>query len=174
MIGSFLIIGINLVWGLIYYLEVPIINQYKFEKNEPWPWHSDPNFRQRLSKAFVLIFFNLFVMNNLCQLFLAHFVTDWKVFVNFDRDNLPSIQKVIKQLLLFTVMDDMSFYFLHRLFHTKSAYLPLYQMFHKVHHEFNHTITVAFIYVHPIEYIFNNWMVPYSGIWIVSFLYGRE
>ena len=47
-------------------------------------------------------------------------------------------------------------------------------MFHKVHHEFNHTLTIAFIYVHPIEYIFCNLMVSYSAIWIVSFLYGRE
>jgi hypothetical protein len=42
-IGATMIsIFINIAWMFVYYIEHPLINQYKMLKDEPWPWHTDP------------------------------------------------------------------------------------------------------------------------------------
>ena len=53
------------------------------------------------------------------------------------------------------MLEDFSFYFIHRLLHTKSKYLPLYQMIHKQHHEHVNPISVAAEDIHPVEFFFN-------------------
>lgn len=52
--------------------------------------------------------------------------------------------------------EDLSFHFLHRLFHCKHKNLPLYQMFHKIHHEHSHPVSISAEYSHPVEYALAN------------------
>lgn len=54
-------------------------------------------------------------------------------------------------------MEDLSFYFAHR-----SLHVPfLYKKIHKIHHEFNNTVSIASSHAHPIEYLFGN-SIPMS------------
>lgn len=174
MVATLTTIVINIAWAFVYWIEHPWINQYKALKYDPWPWHEDPNFKSLLWKAIKVFCFNIGVMNNLCQLFVIFIVCGGKNYVNFDKNQMPGPLTIAKQQLIFAIMDDFCFYFFHRLFHSKSPYLPLYQWFHKMHHEFKHTITIAFVYAHPFEYIFCNWFVPHSGIFLLSALYGAK
>lgn len=173
-IGTVYVLVLNLFWAIIYYLELPITQRYKVEQNKPWPWHDDPKFQRKLWKAIGVLFFNLFGMNVFCHLMHFHFCMDWKMFVTFDPNKIPTMDKIVKQIVVFAIMEDLTFYTFHRLFHIKSPWMPLYQMFHKTHHEFTQTITVAFAYCHPIEYIVCNWFTPYSGVFLLSWLYGRD
>ena len=50
----------------------------------------------------------------------------------------------------------MTFHFMHRLFHCRSKYLPMYQMFHKQHHKFVYTTSIASVHAHPVEHFFVN------------------
>ena len=50
------------------------------------------------------------------------------------------------------IVEDTGFYWSHRTLHLKF----LYKHIHKKHHTFNDTISIAYIYTHPVEYIFGN------------------
>lgn len=63
---------------------------------------------------------------------------------------------------------DFTFHVTHRAFHCNWKYLPLYQKFHKMHHEFTHTISIAFTYAHPVEFLICNLLPLISGILILG------
>lgn len=50
------------------------------------------------------------------------------------------------------LVEDFSFYWMHRLFHTPY----LYKKFHKYHHEFVTPIALGTLYAHPLEHILAN------------------
>jgi len=56
------------------------------------------------------------------------------------------------------IVEDTSFYWLHRLFHTPR----FYKLIHKKHHEFINTVGIASEYAHPLEFAFGN-LLP-SGL----------
>ena len=64
----------------------------------------------------------------------------------------PSWIAVLWQLPVFLVADDICFYFLHRVLHTRW----LYRHVHKVHHRVTAPSALAGAYFHPIEYALIN------------------
>ena len=69
--------------------------------------------------------------------------------------DLADTFQFIVQICFCLVVDDIAFYFTHRLMHTPF----FYTRFHKVHHSFTSTISLATSYTHPFEYLFGN-MLP--------------
>lgn len=57
----------------------------------------------------------------------------------------------VTNFILWLIVTDFWFYFLHRLFHTKQLY-----RFHKVHHDYSYTFGMGAIYAHPIDFIVTN------------------
>jgi sterol desaturase/sphingolipid hydroxylase (fatty acid hydroxylase superfamily) len=51
------------------------------------------------------------------------------------------------------ICEDFAYHCLHRLFHCRSKYLPLYQLFHKKHHKFIYTVSISSVYAHPGEHL---------------------
>ena len=47
------------------------------------------------------------------------------------------------------LIEDFTFYWGHRILH-----LPKLYRFHKIHHEFTNTTSIAVLYCHPVEHIF--------------------
>ena len=78
----------------------------------------------------------------------------------------PEFVETMKQLGFFIVVEDFSFYWLHRLLHTPW----LYRMIHKQHHEYKVTISIAAEYAHPVEYVVGNSLPVALG----PLLYGQE
>nr|XP_002129861.1 fatty acid hydroxylase domain-containing protein 2-like [Ciona intestinalis] len=70
-------------------------------------------------------------------------------------EDLPTFSKLLQQLILFVVLQEIGFYYLHRMMH----YPLLYKRIHKVHHEWTAPISLAVVYVHPIEHVIVN-MIP--------------
>jgi sterol desaturase/sphingolipid hydroxylase (fatty acid hydroxylase superfamily) len=93
--------------------------------------------------------------------------------------NLPSLMEIAKTMAIAHVFNDFTFYWSHRLLHTKF----FYGKFHKQHHQYIGTMGIAAEYAHPVEALFSN-LIPSLGgvvffgchhplavlVWIVSFL----
>jgi sterol desaturase/sphingolipid hydroxylase (fatty acid hydroxylase superfamily) len=62
------------------------------------------------------------------------------------------------------VVEDFTFYWSHRLLHTPF----LYKNFHKIHHEYNTSVSIASVYAHPIEYTLGNIMPCSYGFLILG------
>lgn len=68
---------------------------------------------------------------------------------------LPSFQRGLMELAVCVVVEELMFYYSHRLFHHPG----LYKHFHKQHHEWTAPIGVVSIYAHPVEHVMSN-MLP--------------
>lgn len=63
----------------------------------------------------------------------------------------PEPTTMMMQFLFFMLVEDFLFFWGHYQLHTPSLY-----WIHKVHHEYNITVTIAATSSHPIEYFFTN------------------
>ena len=67
-------------------------------------------------------------------------------------EKLPTFNRLIYELLFIILIEEIFFYYGHRLLHTRF----FYKRFHKVHHEWTSSIGVVSIYCHPVEHIMTN------------------
>ncbi|KAL2094778.1 hypothetical protein ACEWY4_009497 [Coilia grayii] len=68
---------------------------------------------------------------------------------------LPTFHWVLFELSLCGLLEEVLFYYSHRLFHHPA----LYKHFHKIHHEWTAPIGVVSLYSHPLEHMLSN-MLP--------------
>ncbi|GFY76461.1 fatty acid hydroxylase domain-containing protein 2 [Trichonephila inaurata madagascariensis] len=72
------------------------------------------------------------------------------------------IQRLFGEILLSIAVEEILFYYLHRILHHPS----LYKHYHKKHHEFTSPIAISAIYCHPVEHILCN-LLPVLVPWIL-------
>jgi len=68
-----------------------------------------------------------------------------------DIDNTPSVIQMLPHFIFFQIMEDIMFFGAHRLLH-----FPFLYKFHKVHHEYKVTVTIAALHSHLIEFLISN------------------
>ncbi|CAJ1063670.1 fatty acid hydroxylase domain-containing protein 2 [Xyrichtys novacula] len=68
---------------------------------------------------------------------------------------LPTFHWALMELAFFSIVEEVLFYYSHRLFHHPS----LYKHYHKQHHEWTAPIGVVATYAHPLEHMLSN-MLP--------------
>ena len=151
VIGSFLIhlivyILVNSFFFSLYYFENSKIKSWKVSK-EPWPFSSDPLIKQKLFKVL-----KCFIINNLFVVLPISSIQGFNVKYLIKPEEFSSLWVNFIQILFFLLSEDLMFYWTHRLLHTPY----LYKKFHKQHHEFNVSISVASEYAHPAEFLIGN------------------
>lgn len=72
---------------------------------------------------------------------------------------LPTFYWVCFEILIFSLVEEVFFYYSHRLLHHRY----LYRHIHKIHHEWTAPIGIVSIYAHPIEHLFSNMIPPTLG-----------
>jgi sterol desaturase/sphingolipid hydroxylase (fatty acid hydroxylase superfamily) len=78
--------------------------------------------------------------------------------------NLPSTQTMALHFFVFAVVEEIGFYYSHRLAHHPN----IYKAIHKKHHIFTSPIAAAAIFAHPIEHFVSNLAPVLSGPLVVS------
>jgi sterol desaturase/sphingolipid hydroxylase (fatty acid hydroxylase superfamily) len=72
---------------------------------------------------------------------------------------LPTFQWVVLELVVYMLVEEVFFYYTHRLLHHKR----IYKYIHKTHHEWQASIGIIGIYAHPVEHVLSNLMPPVLG-----------
>jgi methylsterol monooxygenase/4-alpha-methyl-delta7-sterol-4alpha-methyl oxidase len=150
----------NSFFTLLYILENPLIESWKISK-EPWPWKSDPLFKDKLIKVL-----KSFLLNNTIVIIPLSLLQGLRVNYLTRPEDFPSLSINFFQILFFILVEDCLFYWSHRILH--SAYL--YKNIHKQHHEFNISISVASEYSHPLEFFIGNIVPVGAGPFILRVL----
>lgn len=65
---------------------------------------------------------------------------------------LPTFHWVLMELVIFTLSEEVAFYYSHRFLHRPT----IYKFIHKQHHEWTSPIAVTAIYTHPLEHVLSN------------------
>ncbi|KAK8750442.1 hypothetical protein OTU49_014833, partial [Cherax quadricarinatus] len=69
--------------------------------------------------------------------------------------HLPPLHRVLAHLLVCILLEEVAFYYLHRLFHQRLLYTHV----HKIHHQWKSPIAITAAYAHPVEHVLCN-LVP--------------
>ena len=153
-ITSILIIVINIFAFLHSYLfvKLKIGNSTRIQKKEVRP---DLNYLISHTPRFLVNVISLILLSGAGLYFFYDYIID---------TNKISIVHIVIPVFIIFIIDDVFFYFVHRLIHVNKF---LYKKIHRIHHEANMPIAVDYIYAHPLE-----WMVGYIGPFIGILLYG--
>jgi len=82
----------------------------------------------------------------------------------FDFESFPSHSEIILHILFMMLVEDFCFYWSHRLLHHRK----LYNIIHKVHHEYYNSVSIASLYAHPLEYLFSNLLPTSMGFMLLG------
>ncbi|KAJ8344609.1 hypothetical protein AAFF_G00222130, partial [Aldrovandia affinis] len=81
------------------------------------------------------------------MVWLAFLVMKWRG--NPCSLELPSFHRVLLEMAICGLLEEVIFYYSHRLFHHPT----LYKHIHKIHHEWTAPIGVISLYTHPVEHV---------------------
>lgn len=133
-----------IVFGVLYKLQIPFIENFKTNPNCPWPWNSeDPKVQADHWERTKQSLRWLAAVQTVS--FLVSSVADASS-MNHHPDNIPEWYISMFQCVVGTFMYDFCFYWAHRLMHTKYLY-----RFHKQHHSYKNNDVLAAFYAHPLD-----------------------
>lgn len=154
-------ISIFIVFGLLFtLLDVwgpGALTQYKIQSSKNVPL-SPADLYKLLKQDFI----NIFIVSPFFSLVASRLLI-WRGMTTAPED-MPTFQRFLLDITLILLMQDVLFYYLHRLFH----YPPLYRAYHKRHHEFTSPVAIAAVYAHPVEHVCVNLL----SVWLPTFILG--
>lgn len=81
-----------------------------------------------------------------------------------DENPSPTLLGTLQSLLFFLAVEEVLFYYVHRMLHTPL----LFQYIHAVHHEFIAPVAIATTYAHPVEHLLCNVVPVLTGPFLLQ------
>lgn len=126
-------------------------------KYKTQPGKNEPVEKDKLWKAFKTVIFNQLILG--IPLLSLYSYAKVKIGSPYSSEDLPSVFRIVCELTVITVIEEIGFYYTHRLVH----WGPLYKWIHKQHHEWTAPIALIAFYAHPIEYVVSNSVPVMTG-----------
>ncbi|XP_035659138.1 fatty acid hydroxylase domain-containing protein 2-like [Branchiostoma floridae] len=126
--------------------------RYKIQEEKNVP--VDP---VKLWKTVKLVLFNQFIVTGLVIFLTAPTLFHWRG-MPCGRE-LPWFHWVLVELIVFVLVEEVMFYYSHRLLHQPA----MYKRIHKKHHEWTAPIGIVAVYAHPVEHILSNVLPVAAG-----------
>ena len=148
----------NIIMLPIYYFQHPFFEQFKIQRDRPWPWRDE---RENVRRAFWALSARSVKLTLINMFILLPIMAIQKILLiqslgkvnpsafRTDDESWPSMMDNSRDLILLTVLHEFGFYSAHRLMHT---FPSLYQ-YHKVHHEYKCNTTLGAQHNHPVDFI---------------------
>lgn len=162
MWGTYVVL-IVIFWafnGFLFVLDLTcwpqFLTRYKIQEGKNTPVN-----KQKLMSAILLVLFNQFVVS-LPFMYVSFRVMKWRG-CSFGPE-LPTFHWVLFEMIVFAVVEEVMFYYSHRLLH----HPMLYRHIHKKHHEWTAPIGVTSIYAHPVEHVVSNLLPPVVGPFLMG------
>jgi sterol desaturase/sphingolipid hydroxylase (fatty acid hydroxylase superfamily) len=132
------------VMTAIYYFQWPaVLFQYKIQDvNAPRPS------REKMWRLLKTVWFNQFVIG----VPMVFIVTKLYEMRGMFDEALPTLPRLTAQLFAVVLLEEIGFYYSHRIMH----HPRLYARIHKLHHEWVSPLAWTCIYAHPLEHIVSN------------------
>ncbi|KAH8409018.1 hypothetical protein KR009_005321 [Drosophila setifemur] len=163
------VVGSSVVIFTVYWLYaalftlMDITNKPRFlRKYKIQPGQNEPVDLAKLWKAVKVVMLNLTVVNMLTSWVIYELI--YKTENSSDIRELPTFKRTIRDLAAFVVLEEIMFYYAHRLLHHKAVY----KYVHKKHHEWTAPIAAITLYAHPVEHVVANLMPVAMSIAILG------
>ncbi|KAI4462903.1 sterol desaturase [Holotrichia oblita] len=132
------------------------LRRYKIQ-----PGTNEPVDTKRLLKVIWCVIFNQTVVATPLAI-IFYYAMKYRGVTNVRE--LPTFHWVLLELAMDILLEEIGFYYSHRILHSKY----LYKYIHKQHHEWTAPIAVTAIYCHPLEHIFSNLIPPFLGVFVMG------
>ena len=124
-----------------------MIAKYKIQ-----PGTNAPLTSKRFIQLVALVSFNQIIVNGLAQFAFYKIHVYLHNLKPEDIQKMPTFWRILGELLAFTIIEEIFFFYAHWALHSKY----LYARFHKIHHEWTATVGLAASYMHPFEYFISD------------------
>lgn len=127
------------------------LTKYKIQEDPITEKH-----KPMLKKTLQVVVFNQTVIG-IPFMVLTYYLFEWRGCAF--HGELPTFHWFLLELTVFSLVEELGFYYSHRMMHHRN----LYSYIHKRHHEWTAPIGIISLYAHPIEHVISNLLPPILG-----------